>query len=265
MDIATIKKELKGRIAKGLNFGVEAVDEVLQADSDLYNQFILLKSKYNDLMYLSTINTLPYEQIELGLNRLRNHLLSIIDQLEENHLEKKEMAQSYNINDLPTRRANFFKLLDIHYLNLRAITYVEILGADEKNISESREAIFKFYQNHRRQFRNREDLAGEQGAGIVKKHFKDWFGNEIGILEVYFKNIKHLLRYALANEVEQSFFLATLQSLFSRYEQAFIFYYAYCGIDEAFTALVKQGGLVDDSITPLLIRAEDLVGWTKLN
>ena len=55
MDVTPIKKELKGRVAKGLNFGVEAVDEVLQADSELYNQFILLKSQYNDLMYLSTI------------------------------------------------------------------------------------------------------------------------------------------------------------------------------------------------------------------
>lgn len=261
MDISTIKKELKGRVAKGLNFGVEAVDEVLLADSELYNQFILLKSQYNDLMYLSTVNTLPYEQIELGLNRLRNHLLSIIDQLEESHLEKEEMAQSYNINDLPTRRANFFKLLDIHYLNLRAVTYVEIFGADEKSISESREAIFQFYQSHRRKFRNREDLTGDQGTTIIKDHFKEWFGNEMGILEVYFKNIKHLLRYALANEVEQSFFLATLQSLFSRFEQALIFYYAYCGIDEAFTTLVKKGGLVDDSILPLLIRVEDLEGW----
>jgi len=261
MDLTTIKKELKGRVAKGLNFGVEAVDEVLQADSDLYNQFILLKSKYNDLMYLSTINTFPYEQIELGLNRLRNHLLSIIDQLEDDHLEKQEVAQAYNINDLPTRRANFFKLLDIHYLNLRAITYVEIFGTDEQEIFESREAIFKFYQNHQRKFRHREDLAGNEGTAIVKDYFREWFGNEIGILEVYFKNIKHLLRYALANEVEQSFFLATLQSLFSRFEQALIFYYAYCGIDEAFTTLVKKGGLVDDSILPLLIRPEDLEGW----
>ena len=261
MDITTIKKELKGRVAKGLNFGVEAVDEVLQTDSELYNQFILLKSKYNDLMYLATINTLPYDQITLGLNQLRNHLLSIIDQLEESDLEKQEVAQSYNINDLPTRRANFFKLLDIHYLNLRAITFVEITGTNEQEIFESREAIFKFYQSHRRQFRNREDLAGEEGTTIIKNHFKEWFSNEIGILEVYFKNIKHLLRYALANEVEQSFFLATLQSLFSRFEQALLFYYAYCGIDEEFTALVKQGGLVDDSILPILIRPEDLEGW----
>lgn len=261
MDITTIKKELKGRVAKGLNFGVEAVDEVLQTDSELYNQFILLKSKYNDLMYLATINTLPYDQITLGLNQLRNHLLSIIDQLEESDLEKQEVAQSYNINDLPTRRANFFKLLDIHYLNLRAITFVEITGTNEQEIFESREAIFKFYQNHRRQFRNREDLAGEEGTTIIKNHFKEWFGNEIGILEVYFKNIKHLLRYALANEVEQSFFLATLQSLFSRFEQTLLFYYAYCGMDETFTTLVKQGGLVDDSIRPILIRPEDLEGW----
>ena len=40
-------------------------------------------------------------------------------------------------------------------------------------------------------------------------------------------------------------------AIFSRFEQALIFYYAYCGIDEAFTTLVKKAGLVDDSILPL--------------
>ena len=54
MDLDNVKEELKSRIAKGLNFGVEAVEEVLQSDSDLYNPFILLKSKYNDLLYKSS-------------------------------------------------------------------------------------------------------------------------------------------------------------------------------------------------------------------
>lgn len=261
MEIGAIKKELKERIAKGLNFGVEAVEEVLQADSDLYNQFILLKSKYNDLMYLSSINTLPYEQIALGQDRLRNHLLNIINDLEEAHLEKKEVQQAYNITDLPTRRANFFKLLDIHYLNLKSIAYAEVFGTEEKNVCEGREAIFKIYQGQRRRFRNREDLEGKDGERIIKEYFHEWFSNDIGVLEVYFKNIKHLLRYALANEVEQSFFLATLQSLFSRFEQALIFYYTYSGIDDEFQTLVRKGELLHEEIKPILIRKGDFANW----
>lgn len=258
MELASVKKELKARVAKGLNFGVEAVDEVLQADSDLYNQFILLKSKYNDLMYMSTINTLPYEQIALGLDRLRNHLISIIDEIDNNHLGKTKVEQKFNINALPTRRANFFKLLDIHYLNLEAITYAEIIGSDEVNKRTGREAVFEIFQGHRRRFRNREDLAGEAGTAIIRSHFATVFGNEKGILEVYFKNIKHLLEYALASEVEQDFFLATLRSLFSRFEQALIFYYSHCGIDPEFRALVNQGQLIERNVSAILIREEDL-------
>jgi len=86
MDVAQIKLELKTRIAKGLNFGIEGFEEVVNASSNLYNDFILLKSKYNDLMYLSSMNTLPYDQIELGLNRLRSSLLGLIDHLEESNL-----------------------------------------------------------------------------------------------------------------------------------------------------------------------------------
>ena len=58
MDLENVKNELKSRVAKGLNFGVEAVEEVLQSSSDLYNQFVLLKSKYNDMLYMSSLNTL---------------------------------------------------------------------------------------------------------------------------------------------------------------------------------------------------------------
>ena len=67
MSKATIQSDLKNRIAKGLNFGIEAVEEVLDPTSSIYNDFVLLQSKYNDLMYISSMNTLPYEQIEIGM------------------------------------------------------------------------------------------------------------------------------------------------------------------------------------------------------
>ncbi len=257
MELGTVKDELKSRVAKGLNFGVEAVEEVLQSGSDLYNQFILLKSKYNDLLYMSSLNTLSYEQLSLGLDRLRNHLIQIIDQMEAQHLGKETVEQSFNISALPTRRANFFKLLDIHYLNLNAISFVEHIGSDITNRQAGRKAVFELLQGHRRRFRNREDIVGEQGTLIIKEHFSSWFQNETTGLEVYLKNIKHMLEYALASEIEQEFFLATLRSLFSRFEQGFIFYYAFSDLDPAFSELVIQGKIVDEGVKTLLIRKED--------
>jgi hypothetical protein len=104
MDIQRIQTELKDRVAKGLNFGIEATEEVLRPSSPVYNDFILLKSKYNDLMHVSAMNTLPYEQIELGLDRLRNNLLRIIDQLEEGVMERQEVSADLKVQSLPTRR-----------------------------------------------------------------------------------------------------------------------------------------------------------------
>ena len=75
-------------------------------------------------------------------------------------------------------------------------------------------------------------------------------------MEVYFKNIKHLLSYALESEIEQKFFLDTLRSLFSRFELAQIFYYALSEVDPGFRELVVKSKLMDDSIKDILIVQE---------
>lgn len=252
MNLKEIQQELKGRIAKGLNFGIEAVEEVISESTDLYNDYILLKSKYNDLMYLSSLNTLPYEQIALGLDRLRSNLIGIIDRMEAGDLKKKDMESDLKVQALPTRRANFFQLLDIHFKNLEAIHFVEIMGERETRI-EGREAIYELYQMHRHKFRNREEIQGESGISILKEYFHDFFKYEKGILEVYFKNIKHLLTYTLESEIERQFFLDIIRSLFSKYELAMIFYYAVSEVDTSFGDLVRKSKLIDESVESVLI------------
>ena len=252
MDLDRIKSELKERVAKGLNFGIEGVEEMIDQSAGLYNDFVLLKSKYNDLMYISSINTLPYEQLEIGLDRLRSALIGIIDRLDHAGLKKKEINPDLKIQALPARRANFFKLLDIHFRNLEAVNFIEIYG-DEENRKTGREAIFEIYQMNRRKFRNREDLEGEKGFEILRAHFSDYFSNEKGVLEVYFKNIKNLLSYALENEVDRQFFLNTLRSLLSRFEMGLSFYYVASGVDPDFEDLVIRSSLIDDSIGQILI------------
>ena len=257
MDLAKIKATLKERVAKGLNFGIEAVEDVVLPSSHLYNEYILLKSKYNDLMYISSMNTLPYEQIEVGLNRLRKGLLGIIDDLEETHIQKQEVEKELTVQALPTRRTNFFKLLDIHFKNLESICYAEVY-ADKVDKKYGRQAVVEFYQMHRRRFRNDEAIKGSDGIHLLNVHFFDYFSNEIGIFEVYFKNIKHLLAYTMESEIERPFFLNTLKSLFSKFELAMIFYYAMSEVDINFKKLVLQSKLIDGSIENILIRKEQL-------
>ena len=250
MDVAQIKLELKTRIAKGLNFGIEGFEEVVNASSNLYNDFILLKSKYNDLMYLSSMNTLPYDQIELGLNRLRSSLLGLIDHLEESNLEKNEVNSDLKIQALPTRRANFFQLLDIHFRNLEAVKYSEV----DNFQTNGREAIYKLYQMYSYYF-EKETKANEI---VLETFLRTHFGRDSGALEVYFKNIGHIISYAMESEVEQAFFLNIIKSLFSKYEMGMIFYYALSDTDPAFRALIKKSKLIDDAIAVILFDATHL-------
>jgi hypothetical protein len=246
MQVEELFIELKARVAKGLNFGIEAVEEVLEPSSALYNDFILLKSKYNDLMYISSQNTMSYEQIELGLDRLRSGLLGLINKMDKESLKKEEVQSDLNVQALPTRRTNFFKLLDIHFLNLDAVAYTELFGSEERNYF-GREGMFQLYQSCRRQNRNAPE------ANEVRAFFRDYFSNDSGMLEVYFKNVKHMLAYALSSEIEQPFFLNTLRSLFSRFELAFIFYYCFSDMDPDFSQAVRSGKLLDSSIRDILI------------
>ncbi len=253
MEITDIKTDLKQRIAQGLNFGFEAVEDVLDQVADIYNDFILLKSKYNDLMYLSTLNTMPYEQIEIGQDRLRNSLLGLIDRLASSSLKKQEVNIDLKVQALPTRRTNFFKLLDIHFRNLEVINIVEI-SSDMSEKTTGREGIFKIYRMHRRQCQSFKELPEKESWEKTQEYFYKFFIGEIGLFEVYFKNIKHMMSYVMESEIERQFFLNTLRSLFSKFELWTIFYYALSGVDAEFKELVLKCNMVDASIKPYLIQ-----------
>ena len=251
MDVDKIKTELKERVAKGLNFGVEGVEEVLDPSAPNRNSLILLKSKYNDLMQLSMANTLPYEQIEIGLDKLRVQLLHLIDQLSADDLEKHEVTPDLKINTLPTRRTNFFKLVEIHFQNLDQILYQETMDNQITSQSQGREAIFQWYRIF--MSRRLRDIPLSVVPARALSFFED-FDN--GRFEVYFKNIKHLMAYTLASEIEQQFFLDTLRSLFTRFELAFQFYYACTELDPSFREIFQRSKLVDESLKDSLVSEE---------
>ena len=255
MDLKKLKVTLKSRVAKGLNYGIEAVEEVLATNGKVYDDFIALQSKYNDLMYVSGMNMLPYEQIAVGQDRLRSVLLNFISDLDESCLKKEEVASGIKESALPTRRSNFFQLVDIHFRNLDAIKYVEVFGGAE-SVHTGREALFSWYRTHRRKFRNDEELHGPKGKQLVKDYFADYFRNEKGTIEVYFKNIRHLMAYALESELEQAFFLNTLRSLFSRYELALLFYFAFSEVEPGFKDLVVRTRLMEEEVKEVLIVPE---------
>jgi len=89
-----IQKKLKKRLALGLNYGLKSVEELLPEDSSLQNDFINLKSQYNDLNRIASQNLLDYAQIELGFNKIRIGLIAVIDKMEEtDSISKKTLHE----------------------------------------------------------------------------------------------------------------------------------------------------------------------------
>lgn len=247
-------------MARGLNYGIEALEEVLSSDTDLANDFILYKSKYNDLMHLSSLNTLPYSEIELGMDRLRQGLLQLVDRLEPDHLVQAEVKTDLTNKALPHRRTNFFRLIDLHFRNLQDIYYLTQVYNAEKQLYETeryagRDAVFRTIRMIKRNYLG-EYEEEDDSQYTMRAYFKEFFQNEEGILEVYLKNVQHLLAYSRETEEDQRFFLDTLRSLLSRSELVLLFYHTAVTEQAEQRQLVVDAPLWDESLAQYLIRPQ---------
>jgi len=259
MSIAKTQTELKERIARGLNFGIEAMEEVLLPESAAYDTFILIKSKYNDLMHFSSINVLPYAELEVGFDRIRQNLLKLVQELAERDLEKDHVEKDLKSTAQPTIRANFFQLLDLYYRNLGYLTYTESFynssaNKYDKDHYHGREAVYKYYSGMARRYSSLEEPKKE-GA---REFLRELFLHEIGMLEVYLKNIHHLMRYVQQIEVDRDFYINTLKSSLSRFEMAMLFYYAFSEVDPRFTETARSIGLFDQDLGRTLFEENNL-------
>ena len=254
-----VKSELKERISKGLNYGLEAVEKVLNPETELFNQFILIKSKYNDLMFFSSTNTLPYDELEVGFDKLRRNLILLINELNPSDLKESKVEPAIKNKALPYRRENFFRLLDIHFRNLESIyyeeqTYNSVSQKYEKDRCNGREAIFQRYRQLVRNYKGKD----ADNLETIKKVFGEFFIHEIGVVEVYLKHIKHMADYIQEAEIDQDFFFNTLVASFSKYELVLLFYYTVCDIDSEFKQFAKGANLFNAALIPALINADHL-------
>ncbi len=257
------KTELKDRVAKGLSYGMEALEEVLLADSKLYNDLILLKSKYADLLHLSALQTIPYADLEVGMDRLRHSLLQFIDRLEEGDLKKAHVEQGLKNTSPPNVRGNFFSLISIYRENLEAITYEEqYYGSGSSNLEtrvyKGRAAIGNIFQNLVR-YARQQDVTSQEA---VEDHFSTYFRRDFGPIEVYLKSVKHLIYYIHPLEFDRSFYLTTFQSLLSRFELGLLFYHLLVEKDEQFLQMINELGVFEGPLAEVLIH-KDHLDWLR--
>lgn len=257
-----LKAKIKERIALGLNHGLKSIEEIIKPDSALYNEMITFKSQYNDLNRIASQNLIRYEQIEIGLNKIRSGLIGLVDRLENNDLngEKTQLPQLKNA-ELQFRKNNFFELLDIHYTNLQNVKVKITTSSGDSiydDIREGRDAIRYIYTDIFKYDFNQPIPRDKELVNDIRAYSKVFFQTRIQRMEVYMKTVKFILEYILEEEMEQAFFLKVFKSILSSYELVCIFYYNLGQILPKFDEILKKADLFDQTVIELLLKKEHL-------
>jgi hypothetical protein len=259
MDQKTFKRELKQRIILGLNYGLQAIGEVLNEESLLMKEFIGFQSQYNDLSRMASQNKLAYSEVEVGFNKIRMGLIDIIDRMEARDTTQEETLPELKNNELQFRKSNFFELLDIHYSNLANVTLVmQYSYSDEKGKDEYRgiDAIRKIYiEFFEYGFKDQASFGANVPKEIPDFAF-EFFDSKFPRLDPYMKTLKFILEYIVEEELEQSFFLGITKSVVSTYESLLIFYYALSNIEPDFGKLLLDTDFFEERLQTKLIHKD---------
>lgn len=243
-----IQTKLKERLALGINYGLKSLEEVVSPSSSLWDEVVAFKSRYNELNRIVSHSLIPYEQLEIGLNKIRLGLIDVINKLSEADLKEREELPDLKNNELQFRKNSFFQLLDIHFKNLSTVAITYHGGVDYKEeVKYGRAAISEIYDNFKYAFT---DTKG----GEIIAFTSQYLARQRPRLEVYMKTVEFILRYIMEEELEQSFFLNVLLSILSTHELLLIFYYALSDIDDDFSTILVEAKIFDDKLKKRLIQ-----------
>lgn len=230
MDIQEIRLKIKKRFAIKFEYGIDAIEEILNTNSSKYNDFTFLKGRLNRMKEYINNNTLDFEKIDTGENKIYVTFLNLVDSLELKDLKKQDIKDGIVDKTLANRRVNYFKLIEIYMQILNSLSFA-FDEANDKIYNEQkvygREAIYQIYHNMSSRYllegyseynSHKENLIGYLYEILYKK--------EKGLMEVYLKNIKNIIGYINEDEVDKIFFINTFKSLLSRFELAVLFYFS---------------------------------------
>lgn len=252
MELAEIKIKLKERIALGLNIGLRSLSEELDKHSVYRNDLLTFQSQFNDLSQISQQNTLDYSQIEIGFNKIRVGLFSLIDKLSQIDLNTKDKLSALKNNELQYRKSNFFKLLELHMNNLEKMELIYSSNDGEEK-ETGREAIYCIYNELFIYGFNNPRSTNQFIVDDIVSFAHYFFTTRNNTMEVYFNTIQFLLNYIMEEEMEQDFFVGIMKSILSSAEKACLLYYSISGLDKAFTSTLIQSKLLEESLKKYLV------------
>lgn len=257
MKLLEIKIKLKERLALGLNYGLQSLEESLSDTSVLKDEIVTFKSQYNDLNKIASQGILGYEQVEIGYNKIRQGLLVMIGKIEDNDLMTKKSLPKVQNNELQNRKENFFELLKIHFKNLENVTVklTNSFGERESvDLRKGREAFSFLYKDvFKYDFlnpRNSDDVSD------VAAFSKIFFEEKYPRLEAYMNTLGFILKYINEAEVDQGFFYGVVKSVLSSTEKAMVFYFGLGSGESDFIRLLKESSIVDEKIKNRLVKEE---------
>lgn len=250
MEIQETRRQLKERIALGLTYGLKAIEEVISAKAGVFDELIMYKSQFNDLNSFASKGLFDYTQFEIGSNKIRKGLLDLIERLGAADFKETDRLPEPKNDDVQHRRTNFFQLMRLHENNLENLKFKEdlIFGSEtQTTVYTGRQLLHKVYQDYfGRAFRENKDQE-------IAEYCHQFFEKDRFFLEVYFKTIGFILAYIQEEEIDRAFYLGIVQSVLSRQELAFIFYYCVSDVQPGFRELVQKSKLLDSSIKSKLI------------
>ncbi|MEO1259774.1 MAG: hypothetical protein AAFZ15_13360 [Bacteroidota bacterium] len=254
MELTDIQIKLKERLSLGLNYGLQSLEEALANTSLLKDEIITFKSQYNDLNKIASQGILGYEQVEIGYNKIRQGLLSMIDKITATDLINQNKLPGVQNTELQNRKENFFELLKIHFNNLESVTVtLQTWTGDQykEDIRKGREAVTYlckqiFYYNFKHPRPSVE-------VGTIEEYARDWFEIRYPRMEAYMNTLCFILRYISEEEVDQAFFYGTVKAVLSTTEKIMMIYYAIAGLNADFKKILNESGIIEGNLRSKLI------------
>ncbi len=257
MELVEIKLKLKERLALGLNYGLQSIEDTLVNTSVLKNEIITFKSQFNDLNRIASQGILGYEQVEIGYNRIRQALLGLIDKMENADVGNKKDLPKIQNNELQNRKENFFELLKIHFTNLENVT-VKLqtsYGSEyREDLRTGRDAVlFLFNDIFRYNFtqpRRSDDVSD------ISIYSKEFFEVKYPRMEAYMNTLGFILEYISEAEIDQGFFFGVVNSILSSSEKIMLIYFAIGNIEPGFKKLLMDSNVINEGLKKKLIKEE---------
>ena len=87
-NVQIIIRDLRETLPQGIDLTFQALKNQLVPGTDLYNDMLLVESRYKDTTSQLLQNTIPEEAAQSAFNKIRKDLLDLINSLQEGHLKE---------------------------------------------------------------------------------------------------------------------------------------------------------------------------------